>query len=186
MCAFPVYTAQALGCSTWNWLRPALGWVHFPGLSCSGSGSQVLHKGADLIGPVFCALPQSEQLRWPGSWQAATYCLLHPSHSVFWVYNQHTFSGVLCISSGELISGSEPLEDVDCPESQGVLVSNEACLWFGKMMPLWGCDCPLLALVALTCLSPAGDGPVCSQLALLSPLFYEWAWQCFRLGLFAG
>ena len=39
------------------------GFVHFPGLSRSGSGSQVLHKGADLVGPVFCALPGSEQLR---------------------------------------------------------------------------------------------------------------------------
>ena len=29
----------------------------------SGSGFQVLHKGTDLIGPVFCALPPSEQLR---------------------------------------------------------------------------------------------------------------------------
>ena len=60
--------------------------------------------------------------------------------------------------------------DVDHPESQEVLVSNEACL-----------QCPLQALAALACLSPAGDGPVHSQLALLSPLFYEWAWQCLRL-----
>ena len=34
-----------------------------PGLSCSGSGSLVLHKGADLVGPAFCAHPRSEQLR---------------------------------------------------------------------------------------------------------------------------
>ena len=25
---------------------------------------------------------------------------------------------------------------------------------------------------------------VCSQVALFSPLFYEWAWRCLRLGLF--
>ena len=37
-------------CSKW-----ALGCVHFPGLSCSCSGSQVLHKGTDSIGPAFCA-----------------------------------------------------------------------------------------------------------------------------------
>ena len=30
--------------------------------------------------------------------------------------------------------------------------------------------CPILALAALTCLSPAGDGPVLSRLALVSPL----------------
>ena len=53
-------------------------------------------------------------------------------------------------------------------------------------MPLWGCDCPLLALVALACLSPLGDDLVRSLLALLSPLLCEWAWRCLRLGLFMG
>ena len=32
-------------------------------LSRSGSGSRVLPKGADSVGPAFCALPRSEQLR---------------------------------------------------------------------------------------------------------------------------
>ena len=53
-----------------NCLKPALGCVHFPGLSCSGSGSQVLHKGTDSAGRVLCALRRSEQLRQPGAWQA--------------------------------------------------------------------------------------------------------------------
>ena len=53
-----------------NCLKQALGCVHFPGLSCSGSGSWVLHKGADLVGPAFCALPRSEQLRRPSAWRA--------------------------------------------------------------------------------------------------------------------
>ena len=44
-------------------LKWALGCVHFPGLSHSGSGSRVLHRGADSVGPAFCALPRSEQLR---------------------------------------------------------------------------------------------------------------------------
>ena len=34
----------------------ALGCVHFPDLSCSGSGSRVLHKGTNSVGPAFCAL----------------------------------------------------------------------------------------------------------------------------------
>ena len=51
-----------------NCPKHALGCVHFPDLSCSGSGSRVLHKGADLVGPAFCALPRSEQLRRPGAW----------------------------------------------------------------------------------------------------------------------
>ena len=78
------------------------------------------------------------------------------------------------------------LVDVNRPESQEVLDSNEACLQFGRGCLSGGGDCPLLALAALACLSPAGDGAVCSQLALLSPLFCEWAWQCLRLGLFPG
>ena len=63
VCAFPVYTAQALGCSAGNYVRRGLGCMHFPSLSLSGSGSQVLDKGPDLVGPVFCARPRSEQLR---------------------------------------------------------------------------------------------------------------------------
>ena len=46
----------------------ALGFVHFPGLSHSRSGSWVLHKGTDSVGPASCALPRSEQLRRPGAW----------------------------------------------------------------------------------------------------------------------
>ena len=44
-------------CPTW-----ALCSVYFPGLSCSGSGSQVLDKGTDLPGHAFCALLRPEQL----------------------------------------------------------------------------------------------------------------------------
>ena len=69
VCIFMVYTSQALDCSSGNCLRRALGCVHFPSLSHSGSGSWVHPKGADSVGPVFCALPRSEQLRWPGAWE---------------------------------------------------------------------------------------------------------------------
>ena len=44
-------------------LKQALGGMHFPGLSRSGSGIRVVLRGADLVGPVFCDLPKSEQLR---------------------------------------------------------------------------------------------------------------------------
>ena len=50
-------------------------------------------------------------------------------------------------------------------------------------MPLWGHNCLLWALAALACLSPEGDGPVCSRLSLFSPLFCAQAWLCLRLGL---
>ena len=64
-----------------NCLKWALGCVHFPGLSCSGSGSWVPHKGTDLVGPAFCALPRSKELRQPGAWLAhypSVQCILPP------------------------------------------------------------------------------------------------------------
>ena len=48
-------------------------------------------------------------------------------------------------------------------------------------MPLWSREYPLLALAALACLSLAGYRPVRSRLALLSPLFCEWAWWCLKV-----
>ena len=68
-----------------NCLRPALGCMHFPDLSHSGSVSRVLHKGTDSVGPALCALPRSEQLRRPGTWRAHTpqvgRCVLSPPWS---------------------------------------------------------------------------------------------------------
>ena len=46
VCAFPVYLAQAPGCSVWSG----------PCVEC-GSSFRVLHKSADLVGPAFCAFP---------------------------------------------------------------------------------------------------------------------------------
>ena len=62
-CVLSFYTSQALCCSAGNYPRRALGCIHFPRLSCSGSSSWVLHKGTDSVGPGFCALPRFEQLR---------------------------------------------------------------------------------------------------------------------------
>ena len=56
-CTLPAHTAQALGCSAGNHPRPALGCMHFPGLSHSGSGTRALHKGADLVGRAFVHFP---------------------------------------------------------------------------------------------------------------------------------
>ena len=87
------HTAQALGCSAGNHLRPALGCMHLPGLSHSGSGTQVVLRGADSVGPAFCALPRSEQLGCLASAVAATYRLSRPCCSVFWVDRWRPFSG---------------------------------------------------------------------------------------------
>ena len=62
-CSLPAHTSQALGCSAGNHLWPALGCLHLPGPSRSGSGTRVVLRGADSVGPAFCALPRSEQLR---------------------------------------------------------------------------------------------------------------------------
>ena len=62
-CSLTAHTAQALGCSTRNHPWPALGCLHLPGPSHSGSGTRVVLRGADSVGPAFCALPRSEQLR---------------------------------------------------------------------------------------------------------------------------
>ena len=116
MCAFPVYTVQALGCSVWNCLRWALGCMHFPGLSHSGSGSRALSKAQTWLG--LCFLPFPGHQRSSGDQVlgkhcrpqvgAVTYRLSCLCHSVFKMYSQHTFSGLPCVSSVELISGCNP------------------------------------------------------------------------------
>ena len=57
VCAFPVYTALGSRLLCQELLRPALDCMHFPGLSRSGSGSQVLHRNADSVEPVFVPFP---------------------------------------------------------------------------------------------------------------------------------
>ena len=114
VCAFPVYTAQAPGCSACNCLRRALGCVHFPGLSRSGSGSRVLHKGADSIGSAFCALPRSgssgDQVLGEHSlprWGVHLITSLIPA-AQFPGWQRVRPSQVCRVSLGELISGCDP------------------------------------------------------------------------------
>ena len=67
-----------------NCLKRALDCVHFQVLSCSGSDSWVVHKGTDSVGPAFCALSRSKQLRQLGAWQAHSpqvQCILSPLQS---------------------------------------------------------------------------------------------------------
>ena len=105
--------------------------MHLPGLSRSGSGARVLHKGADSVGQAFYAFPRSEQLRRPGAWRAhspqvggASYHLPGPSRSISWVaVGAH--SQVCCVSLLRSSSLAATLPaDVNHPESQEVLVSN--------------------------------------------------------------
>ena len=82
-CAVPAHTAQPLGCSARNRPRLTLGCMYLPGLGRSGSGTWVVFRGTHSVGPVFCALPRSEQLWCLAGTVAATYHLSRPCCSVF-------------------------------------------------------------------------------------------------------
>ena len=101
---------EGLNCRT-------LSCMHLPDLSCSGSGTRVVLKGADSVEPAFCALPRSEKLRWC-VWRACSLWLIASSVPAT------RFSG--CTMSAPSQAG------VDRPESQEVLVTKEACLQFGR------------------------------------------------------
>ena len=76
-----------LGCTN---VQTQLGLRFVPFLGPSSSGDQVLgERGHPQVG-------------------GPSYCLPRPSCLVFWVYNGRTFLGVLCVSSGGLISGCDP------------------------------------------------------------------------------
>ena len=88
VCAFPVYTAQAPGCSAGN-CKAGPGLCVLPRskpLRFRFSGTQVLgYKGTDSVGPAFCALPRSrhsgdqllDERTLPGGW-----CILSPPRSL--------------------------------------------------------------------------------------------------------
>ena len=63
VCAFPVYTAQAPGCSVGELSKADLGFRALPRFKPLRFRFLVLHNGADSVGPAFCALHTSEQLR---------------------------------------------------------------------------------------------------------------------------
>ena len=56
-CGLPVYTAQVPVALQGNCAMWALGFVNFPGLSCSGPGSRVLHKTQTRLGLRFVPFP---------------------------------------------------------------------------------------------------------------------------------
>ena len=119
-----------------HWVCPCSRRVCFPCLHCLGS--RLLCQELSKVGPGLYALPRSKPLRfrYSGSPQrgrlswacvlcpsqiraaqvtmclvsmvAVTYRLPCPCRSVFRVYSRRAFSGVTCVSSGELISGCDP------------------------------------------------------------------------------
>ena len=109
------HTAQALGCSAGNRLRPALGCMHLPGLSRSGSGTQVVPRGADWLGLRFVPFPDPSS---SGVWQAQSLRLIA--------------SPILAAQFSGCTAGVLSQVDDDRPEPREVLVSKEACLQFGS------------------------------------------------------
>ena len=112
VCAFPVYTAQAPGCSAGE-------------LSKVSSGLRVLPRSKPLRFR-FSGTPQRHRLGWacvsvpfPGPSSSGnqvlgertlpscskSYHFPGPCHLVSWLHSGSAVSGVLCVSSGELISG---------------------------------------------------------------------------------
>ena len=75
-CTSQVHTAQAPGCTAGKLSNTGPGLHALPRSKPSRLSLLVLHKGTDLVGPEFCALPGFEQLRWLGAWWA---------HSPSWV-----------------------------------------------------------------------------------------------------
>ena len=91
----PAHSAHSSGSRSLRWEPSEAG----PGLHAPPRskplrlGTQVALRGADSVGPVFCALPRSEQLGGLASVVAATYRLSRPCCPVFWVYSWRPFLG---------------------------------------------------------------------------------------------
>ena len=99
--AHSIYTSQALSCSARNCLRRALGCVHFPGLSCSGSGSRV------LLGWVYILYPsQVLAAQVTGAWRVQSppggQCILLPPPS-------RSFGFLLGLQRARLLTCALPL-----------------------------------------------------------------------------
>ena len=103
-CSLPAHTAQALGCSAGNHSRPALGCLHFPGPSRSGSGIRVVLRGADSwLGLRFVPFPgpsssgdevfggcQCCDLSPPRHLVICTSNLVQPAHHLRWMLTVQT------------------------------------------------------------------------------------------------
>ena len=121
----------------------ALCLMQFPGLS--RSGFWVFCRGTDPDGLCILCPSQVQPLRQPGAWRAhcprRSLCLNHlpgPSRSVSWVHHKSAVTGVLCVSSGELISGCDTpgkCQPSRIPRRRGYQLAT--CSQFGGRCGLW-------------------------------------------------
>ena len=168
VCAFPVYTAQAPGCSIWSEACVAC-----------GSSFRVLHNSADSVAPAFCAFPGlsgsgSQGLdgrTLPGC--GAPFPLCGPSLS----FCARRSVPAACVCSQELASSRDP-PGGGCRPSK---ISGSLWIETGGLFAVWDGDAFSGAEFAPSPspLPPTsgGDGPVRHRLALLwsfsVPLFCE-------------
>ena len=161
--------------------------VHFPGLS--HSGSQILHKCTGSAGHAFCALPRFEQLR----------CLVNTLPQVGGASHhlpgpRHSFPGcTVCLLWGADLSlrPSWQMSTIQDPRKTWLATGSLLTVWL-RMLSL-GPRLPLAFWLPLGLLPGRWEwvgGLVCSQLALLwyslNPLSCELARLCLRLELFTG
>ena len=144
-----VQTGPALRCSAGNHLRPALGCVHFPGPSLSGSALRQPSEAQIRLGLRFVPFPGPSS---SGVWRARSLRLV-------------AFSAAAAQFSG-CTAGTPCQADCDCPALQEVLAKKPACSLVGKVSP--GLRLPLSSPYGSGCLSPAGDG---LQPAISIPFF---------------
>ena len=161
VCAFLVYTAQAPGYSAGELSKRALGCMHFPGLSCPGSGFLGYStKAQTWLGLRFVPFPglssSGDQVlgehTLPRS-GGVSYHLPGPSCWVFCVCSGSAVSGVPCVSSGDLISGCNPPGGCQPSRIPGRLNWEPACSLVEDAIS--GTDfAPCLLALAVTHLPP--------------------------------
>ena len=166
-----------------HWVCPCSPHVCFPCLHCLGS--RLLYQELSEAGPGLYTLPRSKPLRFRYSGGPQRHRLSSSGDQVFGEHGHCDLPPPLSLPLGFLsvqLAHLLRMLTVQNPRKSW-LATKPACSLVDDA-PV-GHDCPLPALAALACLSPEeGDGPVCSRLALLSPLFCERAWQYLMLGLF--
>ena len=198
MCAFPVYTAQAPGCSTGELSKACSGLHALPrskplkfrflgtpqrcrlGLACVLCPSQVPAAQAmrclvSTLSPcgalhlITSPIPATQPPGCTVGLLPQVYCV-SPLGSYLWLRPSWWMSTIQDLEKTWLATGS--------------------CSQIDRGCHLWGRDCPFLALAVAClplCLQGLGEGQDHRWLVLLwyslSPLFCEQAWQCLRLEL---
>ena len=109
VCAFPVYTAQAPGCSIWS--RPCV--------AC-GSSFRVLHKSVESVGPAFYAFPAraAQAARGLGALSPVRCAFSPPRAQPQFPRARRCCAPYVC--SGELSLAATLWANVSHPESQEV------------------------------------------------------------------